>query len=173
MKQLILGGIRSGKSAIAETQAAQSGLPVTYIATAQAFDQAMEQRIREHRQRRPAHWNTIEEPLHLTEVLAGTADTGRCVLVDCLSLWLSNLLLQQNDKLLQNEKKQLLQHIKTLPGQIILVSSETGLGVIPDNELARRFCDEAGLLHQQLACHCDQVVLSVAGLPHYLKGVSQ
>ena len=170
MKSLILGGIRSGKSRLAEQQAVASGLRVVYIATATALDAAMQQRIDAHRRRRPDDWQLVEEPLALAACLRSQAAPGRCLLVDCLTLWLTNLLMLEDEARLQQEIAALLDTIGELPGQLILVSTETGLGVMPLGELSQRFCDLAGQLHQDLAQRCERVVLSVAGLPHVLKG---
>ena len=170
MKELILGGVRSGKSRLAEQHARAAGGEVCYIATATAEDAEMRQRIACHRQRRPSAWRLIEEPLRLAAVLRQQAAADRCLLVDCLSLWLTNLLLAGDADLLAREREALLETLPDLPGRIILVSNETGLGIVPVAELARRFCDEAGLLHQALAGICDRVILTVAGLPHVLKG---
>lgn len=170
MKELILGGVRSGKSRLAEQHAQASGLEVLYIATATAGDAEMQQRIAHHQQQRPSTWSLIEEPLMLAKVLQQQAREDRCLLVDCLTLWLTNLLLSDDVSMLARERDALLEQLKNLPGHIILVSNETGMGIVPEAELARRFGDEAGRLHQQLAQLCDRVILTVAGLPHVLKG---
>jgi len=170
VKTLILGGVRSGKSRLAERYARTSGLAVCYIATATAEDDAMQQRITSHQRHRPKHWKVIEEPLHLAAVLKAQANSETCLLVDCLTLWLTNLLLTENDMFIKNERESLLAILPVLPGNIIFVSNETNMGVMPLGELSRRYCDEAGRLHQQLAQICDQVILTVAGLPHTLKG---
>ncbi|RDH90605.1 MAG: bifunctional adenosylcobinamide kinase/adenosylcobinamide-phosphate guanylyltransferase [endosymbiont of Seepiophila jonesi] len=169
MKTLILGGVRSGKSRLAQQYARDSGLPVSYIATARAEDDKMQQRIEQHRNHRPADWLLVEEPLALGETLQNHAAPSRCLLVECLTLWLTNLLLDEDAQRLAQEKSALLALLPTLPGEIILVANETGLGVVPMGELSRRFCDEAGMLHQAIAQRCDKVVLTVAGLPHVLK----
>lgn len=170
MQELILGGARSGKSRLAERLAGESGLEVIYIATSQALDGEMSERIRAHRDRRPAHWALVEEPLQLARVLSEQASAQRCLLVDCLTLWLTNLLLMDDDARLQHEREALLASLANLPGQLILVSNETGLGVVPMGELTRRYVDEAGLLHQAIAERCQRVVFTVAGLPMVLKG---
>ena len=170
MKTLILGGVRSGKSRLAELLAQHSGLPVCYIATATAGDDEMRRRIESHRARRPADWTVIEEPLALAAALQKHSTRDRCLVVDCLTLWLTNLLTASNEPQFTHERDALAQTLPTLPGTIILVSNETGLGVMPLGELTRRFVDEAGHLHQTLAQTCDRVVLTVAGLPIYLKG---
>ncbi|MGY2197804.1 bifunctional adenosylcobinamide kinase/adenosylcobinamide-phosphate guanylyltransferase [Pseudomonas gingeri] len=170
MQQLILGGARSGKSRLAERLADESRLPVTYIATSQPLDGELSERIALHRQRRPAHWRLIEEPLQLARVLRDNAATDACLLVDCLTLWLTNLLMLEDPARLQAERDALLDCLAELPGEIIFVSNETGLGVVPLGELTRRYVDEAGWLHQALAERCQRVVLTVAGLPLTLKG---
>ncbi|WP_199098872.1 bifunctional adenosylcobinamide kinase/adenosylcobinamide-phosphate guanylyltransferase [Dyella sp. ASV21] len=173
MRTLILGGARSGKSALAERLAHESGHPVTYIATAQAHDGEMAARIAHHRASRPAHWVSVEEPLALAAVLRAHARPGHCVLVDCLTLWLSNLLGAEDPSLLARERDALLAALPSLTGQVMLVSNEVGLGVVPMGELTRRFVDEAGRLHQALAASCERVVLVAAGLPLTLKNESR
>ncbi|MCR8719225.1 bifunctional adenosylcobinamide kinase/adenosylcobinamide-phosphate guanylyltransferase [Pseudomonas syringae] len=170
MLQLILGGARSGKSRLAEKLAADSALSVIYIATSQPLDGEMNQRVASHRARRPDHWGLVEEPVELARVLRENAAPDRCLLVDCLTLWLTNLLMLDNPERLIQEREALLDGLAQLPGEIIFVSNETGLGVVPLGELTRRYVDEAGLLHQALAERCQRVVLTVAGLPLTLKG---
>ena len=172
MLQLILGGARSGKSRLAEKLASDSALPVIYIATSQPLDGEMNERVVLHRQRRPDHWGLVEEPLELARVLRENAAVGHCLLVDCLTLWLTNLLMLEDSSRLAAERDQLLETLATLPGEIIFVSNETGLGVVPLGELTRRYVDEAGWLHQALAERCQRVVLTVAGLPLTLKGTA-
>ncbi|MGC6369740.1 bifunctional adenosylcobinamide kinase/adenosylcobinamide-phosphate guanylyltransferase [Pseudomonas sp. K2I15] len=172
MLQLILGGARSGKSRLAEKLATDSGLSVTYIATSQPLDGEMNDRVAIHRQRRPAEWALIEEPLELARTLRENAANDRCLLIDCLTLWLTNLLMLEDPNRLKEEREALLQTLATLPGEIIFVSNETGLGVVPLGELTRRYVDEAGWLHQALAERCQRVVLTVAGLPLTLKGTA-
>lgn len=171
MKELILGGARSGKSRHAEQRALLSGLEVVYVATAVAGDAEMAARIGSHRVRRPESWLTVEEPLALAAGLEANAGSGRFVLVDCLTLWLSNLLAEGED-VFRRERQALLQVLPGLPGPVCLVSNEVGHGIVPANPLARRFVDEAGWLHQELASLCDRVVWVAAGLPHLLKGAS-
>ncbi|MFH7319553.1 bifunctional adenosylcobinamide kinase/adenosylcobinamide-phosphate guanylyltransferase [Desulfurivibrio sp. D14AmB] len=170
MKELILGGARSGKSALAEELALASGLAVTYLATAEAGDAEMRERIRHHRERRPAQWGVVEVGCDLAGELVKRAAVGHCLLVDCLTLWLTRLLIDPEPERLARERDELLLVLPGLPGRIIMVSNETGLGVVPLGEISRRFCDESGRLHQQLARVCDRVVLTVAGLPQVLKG---
>jgi adenosylcobinamide kinase/adenosylcobinamide-phosphate guanylyltransferase len=172
MRELILGGARSGKSRLAEQQALASGLEVIYVATSQALDCEMSARIAHHQERRPPAWGLIEEPLELARVLRENAAPGRCLLVDCLTLWLTNLLLLDEPTRLAEERQQLLDGLAELPGRIILVSNETGMGVVPLGELTRRYVDEAGWLHQALAAQCQRVIFTVAGLPMVLKGDS-
>lgn len=168
MRELILGGARSGKSALAEKIALESGLAVTYIATATAGDEEMAGRIAHHRERRPDGWELVEEPLRLAAALQEAAATGRCLLVDCLTLWLNNVI--ADEALFQRERAALLEILPALPGRVILVSNEVGMGIVPLGELTRRYCDEAGRLHQELAQICDRVTLVAAGLPLVLKG---
>jgi adenosylcobinamide kinase/adenosylcobinamide-phosphate guanylyltransferase len=170
MREMILGGARSGKSRLAERLAAESGLAVTYIATSQPLDGEMNTRIQHHRERRPAAWGLIEEPLALAQVLREQAAADKCLLIDCLTLWLTNLLMLDNPARLSAEREALLDCVSSLPGRILLVSNETGLGVVPLGELTRRYVDEAGWLHQALAERCERVVFTVAGLPMVLKG---
>ncbi|NVZ31029.1 bifunctional adenosylcobinamide kinase/adenosylcobinamide-phosphate guanylyltransferase [Pseudomonas sp. A4002] len=172
MLQLILGGARSGKSRLAEKLATDSGLSVTYIATSQPLDGEMTARVAHHRERRPSEWGLIEEPIELARVLKENATPNHCLLIDCLTLWLTNLLMLEDPDRLNHEREALLQTLATLPGEIIFVSNETGMGVVPLGELTRRYVDEAGWLHQALAERCQRVVLTVAGLPLTLKGTA-
>lgn len=172
MLQLILGGARSGKSRLAEKLATDSGLSVTYIATSQPLDGEMTARVAHHRERRPSEWGLIEEPVELARVLKENATPNHCLLVDCLTLWFTNLLMLEDPDRLKEEREALLQTLATLPGEIIFVSNETGMGVVPLGELTRRYVDEAGWLHQALAERCQRVVLTVAGLPLTLKGTA-
>lgn len=171
MHTLILGGARSGKSALAERLATASGRAVTYIATSQAGDAEMAERIAHHRARRPAEWGCVEEPLALAATLRQHAGEGRVLLVDCLTLWLSNLLGHADPARYIAERDALLATLPTLPGDILLVSNEVGLGIVPMGELTRRFIDEAGRLHQSLATQCERVLFVAAGLPLTLKGL--
>lgn len=166
---LILGGARSGKSALAERRAQASGKPVIYIATAESRDGEMQNRIAHHRRQRPAHWHTVEEPLRLAAALRAHASPGHLILVDCLTLWLTNLLCHDDPLLLEQETQALLAYLDESGADLILVSNETGLGVVPMGELTRRFVDEAGWLHQAVAARSRRVTFVVAGLPHILK----
>lgn len=164
--ELILGGARSGKSALAEQRALSSGREVVYVATAAVGDQEMAARIEHHRSRRPAGWVTVEEPMQLAARLRAEASADRLILVDCLTLWLTNLLLGPG---LEPERSGLLQALPELAGEIILVSNEVGWGIVPENELARRFRDEQGRLNQRVAALAGRVTLVAAGLPIRLK----
>lgn len=170
MQTLILGGARSGKSALAERLATASGRDVVYIATSQPADGEMAERIAHHRARRPAHWDCVEEPLALASALRTSARPDRVLLVDCLTLWLSNLLGDADPGRFIAERDALLATLPALPGDVLFVSNEVGLGIVPMGELTRRFVDEAGRLHQSLATHCDRVLFVAAGLPLTLKG---
>ena len=167
---LILGGVRSGKSRLAERIALESQLPITYIATATVQDEEMRQRITAHQARRPAEWHVIEAPFALAAALSNQAVAEHCILVDCLTLWLTNLLMADDAALFERELGAFLTLLPTLSSRIIMVSNETNMGIIPMGALSRRYCDEAGRLHQELAQQCDQVILTVAGLPQILKG---
>ncbi|MCG9514871.1 bifunctional adenosylcobinamide kinase/adenosylcobinamide-phosphate guanylyltransferase [Acinetobacter pittii] len=170
MLQLILGGARSGKSRLAEQTAISMQLAVTYVATAQALDPEMQNRIVHHQNQRPAHWSLIEEPLFLANALQRIDRPNQIILVDCLTLWLTNLLMLEDQSVQQFECEKLLKVLPTLQSEIILVSNETGLGVVPLGEISRRFVDEAGRLHQALGQIADKVVFCVAGFPMILKG---
>lgn len=182
MIELILGGARSGKSALAERRAAESGLAVRYIATAQAGDAEMSRRIAHHRARRPPHWALVEEPLHLAAALAAHAAADRCLLVDCLTLWLANLMFAGGAAgqaeaggavdcpVLAGEISALLECLPQLAGRVILVSNEVGLGVVPLGAGTRFYVDEAGRLNQAIARIADRVSFVAAGLPLELKG---
>ncbi len=165
---LVLGGARSGKSAFAEGLIDASRLAKVYIATGQAFDREMSDRIETHQVRRGPEWESVEEPLDLTGVLRNSTAAGSAVLVDCLTLWLTNLMLENKDSATLGDE--LAQALPDLPGLIVFVSSEVGQGIVPDNYLARSFRDQAGLLHQKVAAIADEVYIVAAGLPLKLKG---
>ncbi|MGB8810444.1 MAG: bifunctional adenosylcobinamide kinase/adenosylcobinamide-phosphate guanylyltransferase [Acinetobacter calcoaceticus] len=170
MLQLILGGARSGKSRLAEQTAISMQLAVTYVATAQALDSEMQSRIAHHQNQRPAHWSLVEEPLFLAKTLQKIDQPNQIILVDCLTLWLTNLLLLDDQNVQEFECEQLIDVLPKLQSEVILVSNETGLGVVPLGEISRRFVDEAGRLHQALGQIADKVVFCVAGFPMILKG---
>jgi adenosyl cobinamide kinase/adenosyl cobinamide phosphate guanylyltransferase len=162
---LILGGARSGKSRHGESLVKAEPGPWTYIATAQALDEEMRARIAVHRARRGEGWRTVEAPVDMPDAVLLAAD--RPVLVDCLTLWLSNLLLGELD--LTEAKDALDDALDWRESPTVLVASEVGLGIVPETPLGRRFRDEAGLLHQRLAARADRVILMVAGLPMAVK----
>jgi adenosylcobinamide kinase/adenosylcobinamide-phosphate guanylyltransferase len=162
----ILGGARSGKSAHAEALIEMQPAPWLYIATAQAFDDEMTERIALHRDRRGGDWQTIEAPQDLVGALDATAD-GTPVLVDCLTLWLSNRMLAEAD--VESECAGLAEVLSQPRGPWVVVSNEVGLGIVPDNALARRFRDEAGRLNRQVAAAAEEVIFMVAGLPMKVK----
>ncbi len=163
---LVLGGARSGKSRHAETLIEALPAPWVYIATAQAYDDEMRARIAEHRARRSQDWRTVDAPMALPEVLRAVP-SGQPVLVDCLTLWLTNLILAERDIAIATGE--LMAACREAQGPIVLVSNEVGLGIVPENALARRFRDEAGRLHQRLASQAERVVFMVAGLPMQVK----
>lgn len=179
---LILGGARSGKSALAERLARESGKEVVYLATARAGDGEMGVRIAHHRARRPAAWRTVEECLELARVLRRECMPGRLVLVDCLTLWLTNLMLSGAEPLPETgelilppgfarERAALFDLFEAgVPGELVLVSNEVGMGIVPLGALTRRFVDEAGRLNQEVAARAGRVILVAAGLPLVLKG---
>jgi adenosylcobinamide kinase/adenosylcobinamide-phosphate guanylyltransferase len=163
---LVLGGARSGKSSYAERLVQALAPPWVYLATAQAFDDEMRERIALHRERRPPGWTTLEAPLALAGAIR-SAPAGAPVLVDCLTLWVSNLMLADRDT--EAAFADLLDALSRAAGPLVLVSNEVGLGIVPDNALARRFRDNAGVLHQRIAARAERVVLMVAGLPITVK----
>ena len=164
---LVLGGARSGKSRYAEARIlAAPGAPV-YIATAQAFDDEMADRIARHRRDRGAGWRTIEAPLELPEAIAAQSGAGFSVLVDCLTLWVTNLLMADAD--IDEATGRLLLALRTHEGPLAIVSNEIGLGIVPDNALSRQFRDAAGWLNQAVASAADEVQFIAAGLPLRLK----
>jgi adenosylcobinamide kinase / adenosylcobinamide-phosphate guanylyltransferase len=164
---LVLGGARSGKSRHAETLALSWAPEALYLATAEPRDDEMRQRIAQHRARRGARWTTIEEPLALAPNLSTHARRGRPILVDCLTLWLANLL--EARRAVADEIDALLSALRPLAGPVVMVANEVGLGIVPDNPLAREFRDHAGRLNQGVAALSDCVVFVAAGLPLVLK----
>ncbi len=169
-KTLVIGGARSGKSRLAEQLATESGMAVIYIATATPGDEEMAARIAAHRAHRPPSWETVEEPVSLAAALREHAAPERCLIVDCVTLWLTNVLLTTAPGTFARERAALFDTLPGLPGRLIMVTNETGLGIVPLGVLSRRFADEAGWLNQELAAACDEVLLTVAGLPLTLKG---
>ncbi|SFD97636.1 bifunctional adenosylcobinamide kinase/adenosylcobinamide-phosphate guanylyltransferase [Massilia yuzhufengensis] len=179
---LVLGGARSGKSAYAERLAQDSGKAVVYVATSRAGDMEMAARIAHHRERRPPQWRTVEEELALADVLREHCAPQRLVLVDCLTLWLSNLLFSDGrawpdvgevtlPQRFHQERAALLELLDGgLPGDIVFVSNEVGMGIVPWGAVSRCFADEAGRLNQAVAARADRAVFVAAGLPLVLKG---
>jgi adenosylcobinamide kinase / adenosylcobinamide-phosphate guanylyltransferase len=165
MKTLVLGGVRSGKSRHAEALARARKGPITVIATGSAQDEEMAARIEAHRRNRPPEWRVIEEPVRLAAALGAAASPTGTVIVDCLTLWLSNLLCGDDADAVGRETDHLLGTLPGVGGDCILISNEVGLGIVPVSALARRFGDEAGFLHQRLAALCDRVTFMVAGIP--------
>lgn len=175
---LVLGGARSGKSAHAEALASACGRDVVYIATARAGDGEMAQRIAHHRASRPAHWTTVEETISLGAAIAQWSSPARVVLVDCLTLWLSNLLFAEAlpeaspvtlPALFHQERQALLAALASAIGDVILVSNEVGMGIVPMGAVTRAFVDEQGRLNQAVAAACDRALFIAAGLPLVLK----
>lgn len=159
---LILGGARSGKSRHAETLAKNSGKEVVYLATAQAFDEEMKARIQQHINDRPSSWPTIECPLDLPQVIEQQGKEGRILLVDCLTLWLNNLMMAERD--LEQATTELIQSLESVKAEVLLVSNEITMGVVPMGELSRNYVDALGRLHQQIAAKASKVTLMVAGI---------
>ena len=174
---LILGGMRSGKSSYAQ-QLASGGERVLFVATAEAGDREMEARIRAHRDSRPADWNTLEEPVELVEALGPVLRSYDTVLLDCLTLWVSNALLRERDaesarRVIVSRAKKLLELILDSDCSWIVVSNEVGLGLVPATELGRVYADELGRVNQAVAADADEVYFMAAGLPIRLKAATE
>jgi adenosylcobinamide kinase / adenosylcobinamide-phosphate guanylyltransferase len=180
-RTFVFGGARSGKSAHAEQLAAQSGREVVYIATAQAGDAEMAARITRHREQRNAGWTTVEETLALGDAILRWSTPQRLLLVDCLTVWLSNLLFAQEQEFPEighivppavfvEQRERFLQALEQAVGDVILVSNEVGMGIVPQGAVSRWFVDEAGRLNQSVAARCERAVWVAAGLPLVLKG---
>ncbi len=167
---LVLGGARSGKSAYAERLVAESGLERLYVATGRAFDAEMDERIARHRADRGERWRTIEAPLDLVGALRREAAPDRMILVDCLTLWVTNLMLEERDVAAEAAALAACLGQEHVPGPVVLVSNEVGLGIVPDNAMARAFRDHAGRLHQTIAALAGTVYFVAAGLPLKMKG---
>lgn len=167
---LILGGARSGKSRYAETCAAVFGKRI-YVATAEARDDEMARRIAAHRDRRGAAWTTLETPIAVPETIAARAAPDGVVLVDCLTLWLTNLMLGGHD--VHAARARLAAALVAAAGPVLLVANEVGLGLVPETPLGRAFRDAAGALNQEVAACCGRVVFVAAGLPLTLKGAPE
>jgi adenosylcobinamide kinase / adenosylcobinamide-phosphate guanylyltransferase len=170
-KQIILitGGARSGKSQYAERRSAEMESRPLYVATAEANDEEMAQRIAAHRKRRGTQWRTIEEPLELTEALLAERGKTDCALVDCLTLWISNLLIRHDDKYAREKVEELIEKLPQLNFHLVFVTNEVGSGIVPDNPLARKFRDLAGFTNQRMAQAANEVILMVAGIPIIVK----
>jgi adenosylcobinamide kinase/adenosylcobinamide-phosphate guanylyltransferase len=179
-RTLVLGGARSGKSAYAEKLAKESGKEVVYIATARAGDGEMTTRIRHHRAQRPAEWHTVEETVALADTLQQWCAPQRVVLVDCLTLWLTNLMFADGTKhpdvgditlpaQFHDQRQRFLEALNNPGGDLLLVSNEVGMGIVPYGAISRCFTDEAGRLNQAVAALCERAVFVAAGLPLYLK----
>ena len=166
---LVLGGARSGKSAYAENLAKHSANKVIYLATAEIRDEAIAERVKLHQSVRPSEWQTVNTPIELAASLKQHAAPNVTVLVDCLTMWVTNLLCAEDKSLMATEKSALLAVLEELPGDIIFVSNEVGMGIIPMGELTRDYVDIAGKLHQEVAAVANHAVLIVAGLPLVLK----
>lgn len=171
MIELVLGGARSGKSRYAEGVAKASNKPVIYIATSEVRDNEMAQRVAIHQSQRPIEWLVIEEPFALANQLQENSRVDNCILVDCLTLWLSNCLFGETQISWDDYKQQLLTTLTKLPGQVILVSNEVGCGIVPMGEMSRQFVDQAGWLHQAIAALVPKVTLVTAGIPMHIKDV--
>lgn len=165
---LVLGGARSGKSGFSERLVEASGLDMHYVATGRAWDDEMRERIGHHRQRRGEGWTTHEEPLDLVPLLTRIDDENRVVLVDCLTLWVTNLMMEERD--MAAEFAALAAFLPEARARLILVSNEVGLGIVPENRMARDFRDHAGRLHQIVAEKSAEVYFVAAGLPLKMKG---
>lgn len=172
VKKLVLGGCRSGKSRYAEHWVSENFSSKVFVATLEARnDEEMDQRIAMHLQSRGTGWLTIEEPLDLAGVLEKNATAAEVFLVDCLTMWLTNMMMQDfSDEKIQGQVARLAETVRGLDTSVLLVANEVGLGIVPESPLGRRFRDLAGWTNQQMAIACQQVVLVAAGLPLRLKG---
>jgi adenosylcobinamide kinase / adenosylcobinamide-phosphate guanylyltransferase len=166
---LVTGGARSGKSTYAEQRAGELGSRRLYLATAEAKDEEMALRIAEHQKRRGSQWLTIEEPIELADVLLARRNQIDCAVVDCLTLWLSNLLIQSDENYLEEKVETLVEILPRLDFHVVLVTNEVGWGIVPDNPLARQFRDLAGRVNQRIAAIATEVILTVAGIPMVVK----
>jgi adenosylcobinamide kinase/adenosylcobinamide-phosphate guanylyltransferase len=163
----VLGGASSGKSKFAEGLVMETGAPRVYLATSRVFDEEMRSKVDQHLAQRGRDWQTVEEPFDLGDTLASIS-RDQVVLLDCATMWLTNHLLAEHD--IQAETAKLLESLRTCEGRVVIVSNEVGMGIVPDNKLARQFRDAQGKLNQQLAAASDLAVFVVAGLPTVLKG---
>ncbi|HTM06953.1 MAG TPA: bifunctional adenosylcobinamide kinase/adenosylcobinamide-phosphate guanylyltransferase [Verrucomicrobiae bacterium] len=166
---LITGGARSGKSRYAEERARECGARFLYVATAEPRDDEMARRIAEHRARRGVEWTTVEEPVALQRALAGRSGAFDAAVIDCVTLWLSNLMSRADEIYIQRAVEEFIAAAQLVDAPLFIVTNEVGSGIVPDNALARRFRDLAGWTNQRLAAAADEVVLVVAGLPVFIK----
>lgn len=166
---LVLGGARSGKSALAQRLAEELGPSPLYLATARVDDEEMAERVAKHRKNRGDHWQTLEEPIALTSVICGIPAAISAILVDCLTLWLSNLLISGDEESSLVAVQNLIKIFPQVKSHLVLVSNEVGMGIVPDNPLARRFRDLSGAMNQMVAAAADEVYLVAAGLPLKIK----
>lgn len=173
MKHLVIGGVRSGKSAhgqiLAQALAKENETQVVYLATAQALDKSMDDRIQQHKENRPSEWLLVEESLDIAGVLLAPENQDKVILIECMTLWLTNLLCLEDDEVFDQHKSAFIDAISNTQAKLVCISSEVGAGIMPLNSMARRFGDEAGRLNQQLASVSEQVELVCAGLPLKLK----
>ena len=163
---LVTGGARSGKSSFAEKRTKQLGSSLVYIATSEIIDSEMEKRVAEHQARRGSEWQTLHAPLKLTEALFETDGKGPC-LVDCLTIWLNNLIFHNEDSVVAT--KELIKVLEKRSDPVVLVTNEVGSGIVPENALARRFRDEAGRMNQIISQVADEVYVSISGIPLQIK----
>ena len=163
---LVTGGARSGKSVFAEKRTKQLGSSLIYIATSEVIDSEMKKRVEEHQARRGSEWQTLHAPINLTEALIETDGKGPC-LVDCVTVWLNNLIFHDED--IDAATKELITVLNERSDPVVLVTNEVGSGIIPENALARRFCDEAGRLNQTISQIADEVYVSISGIPLQIK----
>ena len=168
---LVTGGAKSGKSRFAENLLLKSDKSLIYLATATAFDDEMRKRIKQHQSHRNQRWSTIEESISIVEVIKENAKRDTAILVDCITLWLTTLMVKEMD--IEGETERLVELIPTLPGVIVIVTNELGTGLVPEVKMARQFRDYAGSLNQKLASVCDAAYLVVAAQPILLKPVLQ
>ena len=166
---LVTGGARSGKSSYAERRASELGRRRLYLATAEAKDEEMALRIAEHQKRRGSEWVTIEEPIELADVLLARRNQIDCAVVDCLTLWLSNLLIRADENYVEEKVETLVKILPRLDFNVVLITNEVGWGIVPDNPLGRQFRDLAGWANQQIATVATEVILTVAGIPMVVK----
>ncbi len=165
----VIGGARSGKSSYALKLGEERWHAPLYLATAQILDDEMARRVELHQQSRGAHWNCIEEPINIASVIEEAARDHDGLLIDCLTLWVSNVLLSEGSSAVASRSSELMAVLETAP-EVIFVSNEVGMGIVPDNAMAREYRDMAGRLNQDIADVADDVILMTAGIPQFLKG---